>query len=830
MLNQAITSAFGSVVCDGLGIGLIGLDSDCRIIFWNDWMEKHSGLAASEIDGQNIFDRFPSILDKKQDGSILGCMERGIPYLLSPFFHDALIPLEIVKEDSVIPMKQNIRIYPVSGAESALRLVIVIEDFTEQILHEAEILRLNRVLRGIRNVNQLITRVKSEDELLGGACKILVDDIGYAFSWVGFIEEGSFDIKPRAFAGIEREAIDGLVVKWDESEYGNGVTGKAIKTGKVQVVQEIQEDPMSRPWHEFATGTGYQSTCSLPLMVDDRVIGALNVHSPSKGVFLGEELDLLEEVTDDIAYAISAIRERNRRRQAEDALSAERERLAVTLRSIGDGVIATDVEGTVTLINNVAEELTGWSHEEAAGKPLGEIFHIINEKTRKPCENPVEKVMATGTIVGLANHTVLISRDGTERALADSGAPIRNREDEVIGAVLVFRDITEKLKLESQLQRAQKMEAMGIMAGGVAHDLNNILSGIVSYPQLLLMDLPEDSPLRDPIKTIYESGLRAADVVEDLMTIARGAATGKEALNLNTLVAEYLGSAEYQKLEKSRSFVDLKSELEPGLLNMSGSPTHIKKTLMNLVANATEAIEGSGTVTISTANRYLDEPLKGYEAVRTGEYVVLTVSDDGSGISPQDLERIFEPFYTKRVMGRIGTGLGLAVVWNAVQDHKGCINVKSSENGTAFELYFPVTRETVAAEVEEVPVEDYLGHGEKILVVDDEENQREIASGMLTRLGYTAEAVSSGEEAIEYVKENPVDLIVLDMVMPKGINGRKTYEEIIKIRPGQKAIIASGYAKTREVDMAQELGAGQYIKKPYISEKIGVAIKEELEK
>ena len=251
---------------------------------------------------------------------------------------------------------------------------------------------------------------------------------------------------------------------------------------------------------------------------------------------------------------------------------------------------------------------------------------------------------------------------------------------------------------------------------------------------------------------------------------------------------------------------------------------------MNLITNASEAIEGSGTVTISTTNQYVDEPLKGYEEVRIGEYAVLTVSDDGSGISPRDLERIFEPFYTKKVMGRSGTGLGLAVVWNTVQDHKGYINVKSSEKGTVFELYFPVTREQVTAEGKEIPQEHYLGHGKRILVVDDEERQREIASGMLTQLGYNAESVSSGEDAIEYVKEHPVDLIVLDMVMPKGINGLQTYEEIIKIRPGQKAIIASGYAKTKEVDAAQELGAGKYIKKPYILEKIGLAVKEELEK
>lgn len=216
--------------------------------------------------------------------------------------------------------------------------------------------------------------------------------------------------------------------------------------------------------------------------------------------------------------------------------------------------------------------------------------------------------------------------------------------------------------------------------------------------------------------------------------------------------------------------------------------------------------------------------------VRGGEYAVLAVSDEGSGISPGDLERIFEPFYTKKVMGRSGTGLGLAVVWNTVQDHKGYVNVTSSPKGTVFALYFPITRKEVAMEEGEVPPEDFQGQGEKILVVDDEERQREIASGILTKLGYVAEAVSSGEEAIEYVKEHPVDLMVLDMVMPKGINGRQTYEEIIRIRPGQKAVIASGYSKTREVDISQELGAGKYLRKPYTLAKLGIAVKEELEK
>ena len=421
-----------------------------------------------------------------------------------------------------------------------------------------------------------------------------------------------------------------------------------------------------------------------------------------------------------------------------------------------------------------------------------------------------------------------------ERKIALQFIPI---DEYAANFLVVINDITERLKaeeekkkLEIQLHRAQKMEAMGLMAGSVAHDLNNILSGIVSYPDLLLMNLSEDSPLRKPIKTIKESGMRAADVVEDLMTITRGVFCNKKILNLNVLAVNYMNCIENRKIKRTYPFVNFEMDLNPDLLNIMGSPTHIKKTVMNLITNAAEAISESGTVTISTMNQYLDQRLEGYEDVRIGEYVVLAVADDGLGISPVDLERIFEPFYTKKVIGRSGTGLGLAVVWNTVQDHDGYINVRSNEKGTTFDLYFPVTREEVTYEEEEIPLEDYRGHGEKILVVDDEEKQRVIAGGMLNGLGYDVESVSSGEEAIEYVKKNPVDLIVLDMLMPKGINGRETYGEIIKICPGQKAIIASGWAKTKEIASAQELGAGRYIKKPYTLEKIGVAVREELEK
>jgi PAS domain S-box-containing protein len=498
-------------------------------------------------------------------------------------------------------------------------------------------------------------------------------------------------------------------------------------------------------------------------------------------------------------------------------------------------------------------KIGNWEYDISTGKVWGseQAFQIYGIERTSPYL-PLERVEACIPDASRVNQALIdlmeknkpydiefeVNQEITgQTIIIHSLAELVYEDGKPVKVLGIIHDVTAEKKeerkrkdLENQLQRAQKMEALGLLAGGVAHDLNNILSGIVSYPELLLMDLPEGSPLIKPIKTIQESGNRAADVVSDLLTLARGVTTGKEISNFNTLVKEYLTSAEHNTLKATHPSVVFRTEIDSDLLNISCSPTHMKKSLMNLVINASEAIKGPGIVTISAKNRYLDEPLKGYEDVRTGEYVMLSVSDTGMGIPPEDLERVFEPFYTKKTLGRSGTGLGLVVVWNTVRDHGGYINVKSSETGTIFELYFPVTRKEAVTLKEEISLKDYLGQGEKILVVDDEERQREIASGMLMRLGYAAETVSSGEEAIQYIKEHPPDLIVLDMIMPNGINGLETYEAVQKICPGQKVIIASGYSRTKEVKIAQDLGAGEYVKKPYTLKKIAVAVKQELEK
>ncbi|WP_319404668.1 PAS domain S-box protein [uncultured Desulfosarcina sp.] len=293
----------------------------------------------------------------------------------------------------------------------------------------------------------------------------------------------------------------------------------------------------------------------------------------------------------------------------------------------------------------------------------------------------------------------------------------------------------ERLRLQERLSRAEKMESLGILAGGVAHDLNNILGIVLGYAELLLLKENKMSAIRAELEAIMKGGKKAAAIVDDLLTLARRGVPGREVLNLNKVVSDFKQSPEFTKLSFNHPLVKIKTDLEPDLLNVSGSSLHLSKSVYNLVSNASEAMPKGGLVTIKTTNQYLDMPIHGYDKISEGDYVVLSVSDEGEGIHATDIKRIFEPFYTKKIMGRSGTGLGLAVVWGTVKDHDGYINVQSKEGkGSTFKIYLPVAREELSAEHVAVAISEYMGKGESILVVDDVKGQRRIATLILEKL------------------------------------------------------------------------------------------------
>ncbi len=540
---------------------------------------------------------------------------------------------------------------------------------------------------------------------------------------------------------------------------------------------------------------------------------------------------VLEEHNIELAAANKNLREEIvERKRADEALRKSEMKYRDIYSNIQDVYFETSPDGIILEISPSIENFSPYNHEELIGKSLYDIF-ADPEKTKRILNN----ILVNGKINDFEIN--LKGKDNTQRPCSIVAIAIKDEQAICQKFAGSMRDIfkrkqaeKEARELEEQIARLQKMEALGLLAGGVAHDLNNVLSGIVGYPDLLLMELPEDSPLRPSIFNIQKSGQKAADIVQDLLTLARRGVITSDVLNLNDIVGDYLASPEHDRLKAFYSNVQIETVLDHELLNIKGSPIHLRKTVMNLVSNAAEAQVAGGKIKLLTRNQYIDQPIKGYDNIQEGDYVVLEVSDSGIGMPAEDLSRIFEPFYTKKVMGRSGTGLGMAVVWGTVQDHRGYIDIESKEGeGTSFYLYFPVTRDSIREEKSLVPVESYMGKGETVLIVDDIQDQRDLASNMLAKLGYSAKTLSSGEEAIDYLKDNSTDLVILDMIMDPGIDGLDTYREILKLHPRQKAIIASGFSETKRAKEAQKLGAGQYVKKPYTLEKIGLAVKAELE-
>jgi two-component system cell cycle sensor histidine kinase/response regulator CckA len=518
------------------------------------------------------------------------------------------------------------------------------------------------------------------------------------------------------------------------------------------------------------------------------------------------------------------------RAQAQEAIRQSEEKYRTLIDNIQDGVFIIQ-EDKFIFVNEAFAKIVGFTVEEVIGTDLVNV--IAPEDLDIFADRYLRR--QAGETVQREYEFRMLHKDGSTRIYVNINFDTLTYRDKIstIGTVKNITDQRiaeeEKQKLEARLQRSQKMEAIGTLAGGVAHDLNNILSGIVSYPELILMNLDASSPLIKPIMTIKKAGERASAIVLDLLTLARRGVATTEIIDLNQIVTEYLKTPEYNLLYSFHPQIILKTDLADDLLKIIGSSVHLSKTVMNLIANAAEAMPNGGQITVTTRNRYIDKPIRGYDDVREGDFAVLSISDSGVGIFPEDMEQIFEPFYTRKVMGRSGTGLGMAVVWGTVKDHRGYIDVQSIPGkGTNIKLYFPVTRKTLPDQMMQTDHKHYRGRGETILIVDDIKEQRAIASAILKELGYSVTSVAQGEDAIAYLKTHSVDLIVLDMIMEPGIDGLETYRTIIEFKPGQKAIIASGFSETRRVKAAQRLGAGEYVKKPYTIEKIGMAVRREL--
>ena len=513
----------------------------------------------------------------------------------------------------------------------------------------------------------------------------------------------------------------------------------------------------------------------------------------------------------EVTQVIEMTRDITKRKQAEQQLHNEREKLFITLRSIGDGVITTDTDGRVTFINHVAEQLSGWSQQEAAGQPLHEVFNIINEKTGISCENPVNKVFNLGKIIGLANHTALIAKDGTRRSIADSAAPILDSEQKIIGVVLVFRDVSQKKKTEEEHLKIKKLESLGVLAGGIAHDFNNILTAILGNINLADTYIEQENEAHSLLTEAEKASIRAKNLTQQLLTFSKGGVPVRETAAIKQVISD---SADFV-LHGSK--VTCRYVIQKDLWLVDIDTGQMSQVIQNLVINARHAMPEGGEIKISCEN-IADITTDSGLSLPGDNYIKISIADHGGGIPEKYLDKIFDPYFSTK---QEGSGLGLAVTHSIINKHDGHIFVRSnSGEGTTFTIYLPASTEQTSSELEgeaQKPEKSVRG---TILIMDDEAMIQNLAKKMLSRLGHQCLQAKNGEEAIAIFKEhhhsdNPVDVIIMDLTIPGGIGGKDAIKEILKIDPDAKAIVSSGYSNDPVMANYHQYGFKAAIGKPF---------------
>jgi len=505
----------------------------------------------------------------------------------------------------------------------------------------------------------------------------------------------------------------------------------------------------------------------------------------------------------------------------EKKLKENEQLLATTLRSIGDAVITTDVNGSVTFMNPVAESLTGWRQKDAVRRPLKDVFNIIDEHTGEQIEDPVTRVLRDGVAVGLANNTVLIARDGTKRSIDDSGAPIKDCKGNIMGVVLVFRDITEKRRAERELLKADKLESLGVLSGGIAHDFNNILTSILGNISIAKMFAKPGDKIFERLEEAENDCVRARVLTQKILTFSRGGAPIMKTAFISELLRDSASFA------LSGSNVRCEFSIPDDLWRIEVDEGQIAQAISNLIINASQAMPGGGVINLLAENIVVDE--KQGIPLNNGGYVKISVTDHGIGIPKEHFQQIFDPYYTTK---RGGSGLGLAIAYSIVKRHNGYIDVKSIPGKeTTFSIYLPASPKEALAEKESG--EKIRGGKGKILVMDDEKMIRDVVGDMLGILGYEAEFAKDGAEAVELYKKaeqsvRPFDAVIMDLTVPGGMGGKEAVRKLAEIDPEVKAIVSSGYSDDPVMADFRKYGFSNVVAKPYNIKELGDALYEVL--
>jgi PAS domain S-box-containing protein len=512
--------------------------------------------------------------------------------------------------------------------------------------------------------------------------------------------------------------------------------------------------------------------------------------------------------------------ESTERKRAEDEMKRISGTLQMSISKMPIAYILWDKNKTTLEWNKAAEDIFGYTSEEMLGNSLfdaivpGDILHRVDQITDE---------LFAGKSSSYSAKNNNIRKDGKLISCMWHNTPLSDAKGQVTSILSMAQDVTETKRLEELESRAARLETAGTIAGQVAHDFNNLLAPMMAYPEFIREKLPEDHPILKYLDQIEQAAHKIADINQQLLTLGRRGHYNQDVLNLNTIVKQAVN--EVARLTDS---VTCETDLNPDLMNILGGGSQIHRVITNLLCNAVDALQNIGHINIKTENYYADDVSGAYGRVPKGEYVKLTISDTGCGISDDIVQKILDPFFTTKTTDqKRGSGLGLSVVNAVVKDHGGYLDLETqSGKGTSFYIYFPISHKSS----DEDHSDKTSGGSETILVVDDDNIQRDVSTQLLKKLGYEVISVESGEKAIEFLRENPCDLVILDMIMPGGIDGAETYQQIYLFNPNQKAIMVSGFSESDRVKVAQELGAGAFVKKPLTKKAISVAVRAELDR